>query len=119
MVALQDENTQKYGIVDVLYNIGLAKHDAQYADVVAKAHMLRDGVPFRLCALHYCFDNPLLRGAMSLVQIMVGRDYRLRFRTHFGKSVGKRTNLSTGAQTLLFDERILLPHPSFLLSLCA
>ena len=85
MVSLQDEDTQKYGVVDVVYNIGLAKHDAQFADVIAKAHMLRDGVPFRLSALHYCYDNPLLRSAMSLVQIMVGRDYRLRFRTHFGR----------------------------------
>ena len=86
LMVSRDVETQKRGIVGVIYNIGISKHDSNFADLIAKAYMLRDGLPFRVSAIHYCYENRLLKTTMSLVQIMVGRDYRLRFRPHFGKS---------------------------------
>ena len=85
MVALEDEANQTGGFVCVMQTVGVEKHDSKYADLMANAHMLKDGIPFRLAALHYCFDNTFLRSAMSLLQMMVGRDNRLRFRAHYGK----------------------------------
>jgi hypothetical protein len=84
MAALEDENVQKYGLVHVLYDIGLKQHDVIYADLLTSIHIIRDGLPFRLPALHYCFDKPMMRGAMSLLQTMISKNQRLRFRAHFG-----------------------------------
>jgi hypothetical protein len=84
MAALEDESVQKYGLVHVLYDIGLNQHDVIYADLLTSIHIIRDGLPFRLPALHYCFDKAMMRGAMSLLQTMISKNQRLRFRAHFG-----------------------------------
>jgi hypothetical protein len=85
MAALEDEDTQRKGIVSVLYNIELAKPEPEYPDLLKNSHMINDAVPFRNVAVHYCYDSASLRPAMTLYQLVVSGNIRLRFRAHYGK----------------------------------
>ena len=80
----KDIDLQRKGMVDILYNVGVTTQGKVFADMAAKAYLLRDGLPFRMAALHYCFDNKSLAPAMSLVQLIIGKEARARFRAHLG-----------------------------------
>jgi hypothetical protein len=99
MAALEDEDTQRKGMVSILYNIELVTPEPEYPELLKNAHMINDAVPFRNVAVHYCYDSASLRPAMTLYQLVVNGNIRLRFRAHYGKKL------------LLFDlMRCLLLH---------
>jgi hypothetical protein len=47
--------------------------------------MINDSLPNRISAAHYCYDNPLILPALSLLQLLMGKENRIRFRSHYGK----------------------------------
>jgi hypothetical protein len=89
MALLEDEDTQIKGIVDVIYSIGTA-------DVQLKTNfshffsrgvpMLVHSLPMRVSSMHFCYDDPRLRPVMSLIQMVAGKQTRLRCRTHYGEN---------------------------------
>jgi hypothetical protein len=43
-----------------------------------------ESVPFRFASMHICYNFLQLRPLLSLVQMAVGKEGRLRFRSHYG-----------------------------------
>jgi hypothetical protein len=91
MAALEDEECQLKGVIDVVYFVGMTEAESKFSNLMTKGgHMLAD-LPFRMAGLHFCYSDTRLRPVLNLVQFIVGRYIRLRFRTHFGKS--KQSNI--------------------------
>mmetsp|Transcript_10934 Transcript_10934/g.31344 ORF Transcript_10934/g.31344 Transcript_10934/m.31344 type:complete len:811 (+) Transcript_10934:50-2482(+) len=79
MAALEDVSTQQRGIVIIAYNVGNRSIDHVAA---WKNGKLFACLPYRLVALHYCYDNANLRLLLSLT--LFDKHTRTRFRHHFG-----------------------------------
>jgi hypothetical protein len=87
MCELENENTQKKGIVTVFYNVDTTAAESLYLDLVRRMRVVDDSLPYRNVAVHYCYNNPGMRPALNLLQLVAGKDNRLRFRTHFGSHI--------------------------------
>ena len=92
MNALEDANTQRYGIVQVMYCMGSAeiernkmKKPAFNVEIIAKSSRLFSCLPFRLVALHVCLDDQTAKPPFfNIFQMAVEMNYRFRFRMHSG-----------------------------------
>jgi hypothetical protein len=85
MNALEDEEIQRKGFVKVFYNVGMLKMPTLDSDLFFKgAPTLFEALPFRMAAMHYCYDDPIIRPALSIIQHSIGRAGRVRFRAHYG-----------------------------------
>lgn len=92
MVEVQNsEENQKNGVVNVLYNIGMCAPEKNHPELMRHMHLVNDSLPYRLSASHYCYDDERMRGAIALLQLVVGRNTRLRFRAHFGTLLIRKT----------------------------
>jgi hypothetical protein len=84
--SLKDEETQKKGVVLVLYNVGhMAKPEE--ISVMKRMRRVRQGIPKRVVGVHYCFDDALMRpfvAGMQLYMRMQDNRIQARFRPHFG-----------------------------------
>ena len=79
-----DETAQKKGFVAVAYHVGCSSMSPAALEGFRKRPILRDAIPLRLAALHYCYDNPKLRLIALFAQNFISKEHRLRFRAHFG-----------------------------------
>jgi hypothetical protein len=84
MALLEDEDTQIKGIVDVLYSRGTADSQPNLSDFLTLGAFMLINLPVRISALHFCFGDPRLRAFMSWIQMVAGKQPRLRCRTHYG-----------------------------------
>ena len=97
MKALEDEETQKKGFVKVVYYVGMDTMPNFDADLMFKgAPSLFEALPFRMAAMHCCYDEPLIRPAISVVQHVIGRAGRVRFRAHYGEFANEEKYISSG-----------------------
>jgi hypothetical protein len=87
MTMLEDEEAQRKGMVFILYDVqNLTGIQRMTVPGVATASTkMIDSIPFRLTGLHYCYDDPMIRPAISIIQHIIGTHGRLRFRAHFGE----------------------------------
>ena len=84
--AVEDEEAQKKGIVTIFYTVDVEAMEPLYFEVLSKVrHYLNDCLPYRNAAVHYCYNNPAVRPALNMLQIIAGKQNRLRFRTHYGE----------------------------------
>ena len=82
MTALEDEQTQKLGIVMVGYNCGPNRTvDRKSAFAIQS---LRRHLPMRMVSIHYCYDDFKMRPMMTIAMLVMGASQRVRFRAHFG-----------------------------------
>ena len=93
-----DEVAQKKGFTNLTYAPSIAvtsspetKHsDSQKADVLLsglrQSADLMSSLPVRVTGYHYCTDNPALQFVLSMVRMALGKDIRLRIRSHLGMS---------------------------------
>jgi hypothetical protein len=90
MKLAQDEETQKRGVVGVMYMV--EQPDALLAGN-PQAHWettrLRAACPLRFCAQHMCTDNPHLKGMLIYGMLVMGTLTRARHRDHFGRCYGR------------------------------
>lgn len=85
MVALEDAETQRKGFVSIIYNVNTGEANfKEDVEIVTQGARSLGSLPWKLAAIHYCYDNRNLLSAVSLAQKLVGKEGRLRFRTHFG-----------------------------------
>ena len=88
--SLDDEEAQKKGVVLVFYNVGLCAPEKDYSELMRHMHMVSEALPYRAAANHYCYDDVRIRAAMALLQLILGKNHRLRFRSHFGTRPNKK-----------------------------
>ena len=95
---MDNEKAQIYGYVNIAY-FKLFKEVIRNQDSVRNsmasillnvmpspgADILADALPYRMAGLHFCSDDSRLEAVMAAVQMAIGRDNRLRLRTHYGK----------------------------------
>ena len=86
MCALEDEDAQRNGIVNVYGMIGANASDPQIREVMKHSILVDEALPYRSNATHLCYNSVALRPLLQLLQFVAGKENRIRFRTHFGMS---------------------------------
>lgn len=81
MTMMQDEETQKNGVVSIMYNFCA---NIENVDLDAPATELHRALPQRIEAAHFCSDNPFLRAHVTGVQLFIDPSARFRLRPHVG-----------------------------------
>ena len=89
MKALEDEQTQRNGMVVIGYYEGLVKATSQLTQFSGLGGpLLVSAIPFRPASFHFCCcgsEYAILKPFVSFIQMVSGEDVRLRFRSHIGK----------------------------------
>jgi hypothetical protein len=79
----EDKETQRNGFVLVWYDFS---YEVRFeTDLITKSLQFMGGMPWKLVSVHYCsssYSNS--KPFMALVQFVLGREGRLRFRAHHG-----------------------------------
>ena len=91
--AVQDEETQKQGIITVICNFGVKwreKFDKESAKLVAR---LTACSPLRNVATHYCYSDPAFGAIIAFVSLAFERRSRTRTKLHRGTHVEVRYKL--------------------------
>jgi hypothetical protein len=87
-----DEEAQKRGVVACAYFLGGLDFDPQ---LVRKSGNLRNALPVRLDAVHFCYNDPRVVPVLSLAVFIMGTHIRVRFRTHYGSDEECQCQLSS------------------------
>ena len=88
MAVAEDEMVQTKGAIVIGFNVdadSVFQKDVVKGTIVNQ-HVIRDGIPVRWGVYHFLYDSPIVKVAMTLIQSLLGREMRLRFRDHFGKN---------------------------------
>lgn len=101
--ALREEETQKKGIVLVLYNVG-PKSGILTLGLVKKLHSMRLSIPHKMLGMHFCFDDKTLRPMASGFRYFLDHRTRNRFRAHYGDEQKAMFQLQTFGIDIPFDE---------------
>jgi hypothetical protein len=80
----EDEELQINGVVDVVYCIGMDNMEQCFGLLTSETHKLKN-LPFRVGGIHFCYNNAILKPAMTVLQFLAGKYIRLRSRIHPGK----------------------------------
>ena len=93
----EDEANQKRGVVGLFYfnrNIHTARR------VLLRNSRMMDWMPIKVVGAHICYNNPKLRILNALFMLEIGRERRVRLRTHEG-TIEKTGNICVCS--FLFD----------------
>lgn len=83
MAGVESEHAQKVGVVGLVYNVGT--HPFIDRVGVWQGARLMKSLPLRWNAVHYCYNNPVLRSLISFGMMIIGEELRPRVRPHSGK----------------------------------
>ena len=86
---MEDEETQRSGVVIVLSLLGTDKSSmpTDYRDGSWQVTLLTtSALPLRIAAVHICYDDPNLFPVFALGVLVTNTASRLRLRCHFGTS---------------------------------
>ena len=86
MVASQDEETQKKGMVGVVVNMGENRRRSLQIEASKQIPGLALAIPIRFACVHLCVDNNIAANALAMFTILLDSRERVRFRNHMGKS---------------------------------
>jgi hypothetical protein len=84
MSALEDDETQRKGVVCVVYNIEPRSALANDPRIYLNVYQLLPNLPFKMMGAHYCVQDAHLRLFMSSIRVAMSREVRLRSRVHHG-----------------------------------
>lgn len=84
MSALEDEETQKRGVVCVVYNVEPHSEIANDPRIYLNVYKLLPSLPVKVMGAHYCVQDAHLRLFMSSIRVAMSREVRLRSRVHHG-----------------------------------
>lgn len=79
-----DEETQKKGMVFVLYNVASDWIKRMDVDLFLRILKVRNASPIKLMGAHYCFKDPAFGALINIVNQTVERPIRVRTRMHRG-----------------------------------
>lgn len=80
--SLEDEETQKRGMVIIAMNIDHAAMLNRFK--VMQGGYLSRTIPMRLVAIHFCVSQPMQRFSATLATMVLGVQLQLRSRVHYG-----------------------------------
>jgi len=95
MKTTEDPSTKKNGMVCVYYLSSALSNDNHHVDFYYKSSLVQKGVPFLVKGFHFCYDNEIFRPIMSAMQLAIGNQMRLRFRSHYGSTIEIQYSLQT------------------------
>ena len=83
-----DEEAQKRGTVGIFYYVGttMDERPKDCSMTYSKSYLVR-GVPVRGASCHFCLDDMAMHSIVKIACAIGGKDFRLRFRPHFGSHV--------------------------------
>mmetsp|Transcript_2901 Transcript_2901/g.6435 ORF Transcript_2901/g.6435 Transcript_2901/m.6435 type:complete len:599 (+) Transcript_2901:346-2142(+) len=109
---LEDEETQKKGIVAVVYALGRQMDDI---DVMRRVHWAREGLPKRVVGIHHCMSDDSLKPLfLSVRMYLMNKQLRSRIRPHRGEQNDVMFELQTYG--IPVDEQLLHPNGSLSLA---
>jgi hypothetical protein len=82
----EDEESQQRGMVGLLYHVGSMPIAGFDRELFYRGPSSVYWLPIKMVGLHYCFDDPVIRAVVAFTMMSVGRDVRLKFRLHDGKT---------------------------------
>ena len=95
MCAMEDERAQRTGLVNIFWVLDIGATENLYFDLIRNVHILEESLPYRSVGNHYCYNKPGMRPALNLLQLVAGKDNRVRFRVHRGSQLECRFALMT------------------------
>jgi len=84
MVASMDEESQKKGMVALIYNVDPNWKDTFDAELFAGVGKIVKSAPLRNAATHYCFLDPAFGAIVKFISMAMDRNSRTRTRLHRG-----------------------------------
>jgi len=75
------------GVVLVIHFINVQDSPQEFLRFIMMGMNAAKATPIKVAGLHVCCDNPSLKGAISLVQLSVSTNARVRIRVHFGSYI--------------------------------
>ena len=82
MSALQDEDTQRKGVVIVLMNVGQRRYFFDNLSIMKYSQRFSLSMPHYISALHYVYDDILLYPLVTFSRFLLGSRVRGRFLPH-------------------------------------
>lgn len=92
--AAEDEETQRRGLVCVIYQIGELSSKFADFEIAREAPKTVHWLPLRISGVHMCVDNPLMKMFARILLAGSGRDFRAKHRLHEGKTTIKCPHFS-------------------------
>lgn len=90
----ENEDIQKRGIVQVVSFYGPYSNTVGQALALLKnCQPILNDWPLRVCSFHLCYDSLAMRSVLELLHMVVGKDIRLRERSHFGSKMEAQYSL--------------------------
>ena len=90
---LEDEHTQKAGVVDIVWNCDGQALDARF---LARSGALSAALPYRIRGLHYCMNEDFLEDqTVDDFVRPLHKSAKLRFRVHTGTKATRKELLSS------------------------
>ena len=103
MSLAEDEETQRRGLVSVLYQVGDSPPSYDFELLRREVTFVR-GLPIRIVAIHFCASTQLWMQVVDLAIHMASPFMRFRIRCHYGKDedLTVRAILKRISKSLLF-----------------
>ena len=90
--ALEDEETQKRGIIIIDYNLIVGINKKEWNTVLfRRSSRLVEALPWKVVAYHFCYDDQRLLAVVSWLQLL-HKLPECRFRLHYGEFMSKASN---------------------------
>ncbi len=84
----ENEEIQKRGMIQIAHFYGKFRQTpGQLIEFLWRTNHILQYWPFRVGGMHICFDNPTFRTFLSGINVIAGKDVRLRERSHFGSAL--------------------------------
>ena len=87
-IVQDDEICQKKGLTNITYMTSKRNNDipiTKVTDDLRSSGDMMASLPIRITGYHYITDNPALQFLLTMIRIALGKQVRLRLRTHLGK----------------------------------
>lgn len=91
MTAVEDEETQRRGLVGVVFKLSSKEEARGGLNVQDRGVKLCDALPARYVGLHYCVKDPEAEQEANRDIGLLDSRTRVRCRIHNGKHLGERT----------------------------
>jgi hypothetical protein len=85
MAALEHEETQLNGLVYLLVASDVEVSPKNFIELTCLGGSLLKSLPSRWVGFHICHNHPSFKAALAVTHYAVGKEIRIRVRTHYGK----------------------------------